>query len=137
MLCKICNSEFPKEEFPKAGTVKGKVYFRRVCTRCYTKQKSKRKSRLGKDFQEFKKTLHCEKCGNSDYRVLEFHHLNPSEKTDTVSNILRASSSWRKLMIEVKKCQCLCANCHRILHYEDTRNIRSIAQPVRANALGA
>lgn len=54
----------------------------------------------------------CVSCGIEDERVLEFDHVNPSEKKYAISDLWRGSE--RHLWIEVAKCQLLCANCHRI-----------------------
>jgi hypothetical protein len=54
----------------------------------------------------------CIKCGESDPVVLEFDHRDESEKTESVSNLIR-NSSWMRIELEIKKCDVLCANCHR------------------------
>lgn len=57
----------------------------------------------------------CVKCGeNRDY-VVEFHHINPLNKEFTIG----AAKQWSKerLKNEVKKCVCLCKNCHSEFHY--------------------
>lgn len=69
-----------------------------------------------KEFIEFKKTLSCLDCGMDDFRCLEFHHLDPNEKEDNLSNLYRHT---KKFLEELKKCVVLCANCHKIRHFED------------------
>lgn len=51
----------------------------------------------------------CVHCGETDPVVLEFDHLDPKTKDFGVSR----ATSIKKLENEVKKCQVLCANCHR------------------------
>jgi len=56
----------------------------------------------------------CNICGyNKCITALEFHHLNPEEKDITLSGSIY---SWEKTKEELKKCICVCANCHREIH---------------------
>ena len=56
----------------------------------------------------------CQICGyNKCLTGLEFHHINPKEKDITLS---KAIYSWEKTKEELKKCICVCANCHREIH---------------------
>lgn len=56
----------------------------------------------------------CQICGyNKCNSALEFHHINPEEKDITLS---RSIYSWEKTKQELKKCICVCANCHREIH---------------------
>lgn len=58
----------------------------------------------------------CVKCGESRSYVIDFHHINPDEK---LFNISTAGSRHTDVDIsnEVKKCICLCRNCHQEYHY--------------------
>lgn len=65
----------------------------------------------------------CERCGyNKIEDVLEFHHINPKEKTMSLSE-RSGSTEWDKFLEETKKCILLCANCHREIHYFLRNNI--------------
>lgn len=55
----------------------------------------------------------CAKCGNTDIRVLDFHHRNPAEKHDRLS-AMYGKVSDATLLAEINKCEILCSNCHRI-----------------------
>lgn len=60
----------------------------------------------------------CIKCGGEfPFFVYDFHHRNPNEKENEMGNYI---DSWSvmKMAQEVVKCDLLCANCHRIEHYE-------------------
>lgn len=52
-------------------------------------------------------------CGEHDPAVLEFHHRDPEDKEATVSSMLRNMRSWSRILVEVEKCDVLCANCHK------------------------
>lgn len=66
------------------------------------------------------KAMHGSKCCVCGYsrceKALEFHHLDSSVKTRTVSQAL-SSFGYAKALEESKKCVLICANCHRELHY--------------------
>jgi hypothetical protein len=59
----------------------------------------------------------CDRCGQSDPIVLQFHHRDPEQKSAAVPML--CGFSWKKLAEEVAKCSVLCANCHAIEHYEE------------------
>jgi hypothetical protein len=55
----------------------------------------------------------CSLCGYCKcIGALEFHHRDPSTKVFELSksNLLRR---WDVVLVEVEKCELLCANCHR------------------------
>lgn len=81
----------------------------------------KRQLRLSRRewFSNLKKTLKCERCGVDDYRVLDFHHKDPSTKDWEVANMVSGRFSKEKILAEIEKCKVLCANCHRIEHWEE------------------
>ena len=56
----------------------------------------------------------CVDCGYRESPVaLDFDHVNPQEKSFTVSTRY-LNTSWKKLKNEVSKCVVRCANCHRV-----------------------
>ena len=65
---------------------------------------------------EEKKKSGCIKCGEKRPYLLDFHHLNPEEKINTIAHMIK-SSSYDSLKNEIDKCVILCANCHREWHY--------------------
>lgn len=65
----------------------------------------------------------CEICGyNKFIQGLDFHHLDPKLKSFKISSIQKNDI---KLKEEIDKCQLLCVNCHRELHYSDPTQIRT------------
>jgi hypothetical protein len=59
----------------------------------------------------------CESCGESDPRVLEFHHL--SHKDRAVSELIAGGYPIARISSELSHCQVLCANCHSKLTMEE------------------
>lgn len=115
--CKRCDYEGPQETFPRATV--GSKYNRWICTKCYSKSKKKRQLELRELVNEIKKRLKCINCGNTDYRVMDFHHENKNDKTTEVATMVRRGTAKNKILKEIEKCIPLCANCHRIKHWEE------------------
>ena len=59
----------------------------------------------------------CIVCGESDPVVLDLHHRNPTNKLGSIGSLIGGSSA-NKLFAEIAKCDVLCANCHRRVHFE-------------------
>lgn len=119
--CKICLQAFPLKAFALAGTVNSVVYRRHLCSPCYTAQKNTARQAKADWFDDFKRGLRCAHCGNNDHRVLQFHHRNPDEKESSLADRVSTNKSKARILSEVAKCDCLCANCHLIVHYEERR----------------
>jgi hypothetical protein len=68
--------------------------------------------------RKYKETHPCVDCGESDIRVLQFDHRDPSTKVDTINRIM-SNKGMAILKAEVEKCDVRCANCHQIKHYEE------------------
>jgi hypothetical protein len=66
----------------------------------------------------YKATLKCEHCGFFHIAALDFHHVDPSTKEDSVWRFI-SNGQYAKAYEEIKKCIVLCANCHRIHHHEE------------------
>ena len=55
----------------------------------------------------------CVLCGyRRCIRALEFHHLDPSQKTFALGQ-KGLTRSWARIQVELEKTVLLCANCHR------------------------
>lgn len=53
----------------------------------------------------------CERCGYSrSIRALNFHHLDRTLKNFNLSKAY--TKKWNLIVLELDKCQLLCANCH-------------------------
>ena len=87
----------------------------------------------------------CEKCGyNKNIAALDFHHINPSEKSYQLDGRHLSNCSMKSIIEESKKCILLCANCHREIHYpffdkNDVVNVKttvkSIKEPVHKQSI--
>lgn len=68
-----------------------------------------------KQYVESVRATGCVICGETDREVLDFHHVDPSQKRFTLSGSY-ANNGMEKVRAEVEKCVVLCANDHRRVH---------------------
>jgi hypothetical protein len=127
--CNKCLIEKPLSDFGKNKSKKDGV--QTYCAPCrseYHKQLwrnnqggiKERHSRYSKAYKSkvrdfvtrYKKLCKCVDCGNSDYRVLHFDHLN--NKLFNIADAVSRGYSIAKIKKEIRKCEIRCANCHII-----------------------
>ena len=105
--CKECVRERSRQYYKEKGDVLKEK------RKCYYKQKREW-------FNEYKKTLKCSKCEENHIACLEFHHINPDKKDFGISEALgQLNLSKEKIIEEISKCEILCSNCHKKLHWEN------------------
>lgn len=64
----------------------------------------------------------CEICGyNKNYSALQFHHLNPENKTFNIDARMLSNTKWDSIIKEWEKCKLLCANCHFEIHNPENK----------------
>ena len=112
--CSICDSEIKSNKRNRATCASCRTRIRRL------KNKIKAVNLLGGK---------CVRCGFDEHLAcMEFHHKNQSEKLFEVGRFI--NKSWDSIREEIKKCELLCSNCHRIEHssrYDDERLINYVA----------
>lgn len=128
--CTKCNIVQPIENFPWKNQLLGRRHS--VCKTCtaerskrlYNEDKQSQIERVRINNQRYRQTAReyvleylsshpCSNCGETDPRVLEFHH--EGEKENEVSRLMGRGASLDALIAEISKCIVLCANCHRKL----------------------
>lgn len=57
----------------------------------------------------------CQRCGESDVFVLDFHH--PGDKENAVRELLSKQRRWKEVEREVSRCELMCSNCHMEHHH--------------------
>ncbi len=67
--------------------------------------------------QELKSTLCCSKCPENHIATLDFHHKDSSQKKFGIAHY--AGFSRAHILLEIAKCDVICSNCHRKLHWEE------------------
>jgi hypothetical protein len=130
--CKLIKNitEFTKEVCKKDGLCA-------VCKECKKKarkkynQKNREIIRLKqrekrKKFQKWAGQFKgkCGRCGETHPACLDFHHIK--EKEASIASMINRGSLTNKLkekiIEEIKKCEVLCSNCHRKVHWEERQN---------------
>lgn len=128
--CSICKQTLPVSAFnksaPKADGVNHacrecmKIYLKehyRLNKPVYMKRARENKRKTRRLFAELKAKISCSNCGFAHPAAIDFHHPN-GDKEKTVCHLV-ASNARRRAYEEIAKCIPLCANCHRILHYNE------------------
>lgn len=97
--CKECYSKYEKERYQQGDKIR--------------KEKNKKDTiQKRRNFiWDILQKSQCAVCKNSDPIVLEFDHLDPNNKEYDIASMFYLSE--KKIIEEIKKCQILCANCHR------------------------
>jgi len=83
----------------------------------YAESSKEARIRVRNWYNELMDDKFCQKCGESDTIVLEWHHKDPTQKDMSVADMLTRRGK-QTILEEIEKCTCLCANCHRRLHHE-------------------
>lgn len=73
-----------------------------------------KKRRYQKWFNEMKEKNGCSVCGEKRPYVLDYHHIG--EREQWIHQMVQKRVVKKKLLIEIEKCDLLCANCHQELH---------------------
>ena len=71
-----------------------------------------RRIRVRKLVFEYLLTHPCIECGERDIVVLEFDHRTQTTKKFDVMSATHGHS-WKMIEAEIKKCDVVCANCHK------------------------
>ena len=113
-ICTKCGKELPLSDFHWRDKAKGTR--RSECKNCHNKAMNERNAANRQLIHKLKQSQCCEKCGEKRWYVLDYHHIEPSKKTDTIAKLMVHSNS-NTVVEEVQKCILLCRNCHAEFHY--------------------
>ena len=80
---------------------------------------ARRKRQLRKWLEDYKRNIKCTICGENHPATLDFHHK--SDKKFIISFMIANGYSIQKIEEEITKCEVLCSNCHRKLHYSNKK----------------
>lgn len=128
--CTQCNISKDSSEFyvrKRPNSVDGLFGY---CKQCATNKAKKIQYDFKRKCLEYKETLECIACGYDKHQaVLDFHHLDPTQKEFNLSKIKGNSELSLEIKQELDKCIVLCSNCHREIHlnlieYKDNKIIK-------------
>jgi hypothetical protein len=128
--CNKCKVSKLESDFSFRDSSKG--VRRKTCKECHRKyllvhyssnrgkyidKAKKHNSKYKKEVREYIYTYllanPCVDCGENDPIVLEFDHIDPSTKLDSISSMVNRCFSISSISKEINKCEIRCANCHR------------------------
>lgn len=129
--CCRCRESKPVSDFPTRNLPSGNKGLRSECRLCYNQYHRTRMARpdvrikyafarrkhLASYVQWFDsfKEKPCMDCGcRFPTHVMDFDHRDPKEKRYHMASLRRALPSRKRALIEMEKCDLVCANCHRV-----------------------
>ena len=84
----------------------------------HAKNTKENKEKIKVAFYKYKSTLRCSVCSENNIACLVFHHREGEKKERDIAVIFANRCSMDTIKKEIKKCDILCANSHRKLHWE-------------------
>lgn len=114
-ICIKCNTPKTGNEFGNRSGSSGHRKNRWCKTCCADYRESSRASHKRRRTEnirfilEFLSAHPCVDCKETDLLILQFDHVDPSEKRDVMGML---ALSREKIEIEIAKCVVRCANCH-------------------------
>lgn len=113
-MCRSCRSDYKRQHY-LANRER------------YIAQAAERKRRMRLERTElliaYFRSHPCADCGETDFVVLEFDHL--ADKEFDIGAAL-SYRNWASILAEMKKCEVVCANCHRRRTASRRGSVRSV-----------
>jgi hypothetical protein len=127
--CTKCQETKPLQDFFVRDKKTGRLHSQ--CKQCYRahrvvysaehyrkygdqyRERAKIKTALHVKMLDYLSDKSCTQCGESDLRVLDFDHIDPTTKSFSIARGLTNCLEWEAIFMEIQKCRILCANCHR------------------------
>lgn len=129
-VCSKCKEEKTITEFNKNKTKKdGYQSYCRDCSNgklkehyeknkdSYANKRDTRREMLREFINSIKIESSCKHCGEDDIACLDFHHTDDISKEFNVGEAINRGLNIDRIKSEINKCEILCSNCHRKLHY--------------------
>lgn len=115
--CYTCHNLLPSTEFKIQPL--HKTGLSSSCKKCINKRSVKNKSKIKLEAIA-SKGYYCQTCYTKvNPYALAFHHRDPNLKIDRIARLIRENWS-HALSEELDKCDLICFNCHRELHFKES-----------------
>lgn len=79
------------------------------------------KEKIRRMIRKIKENSSCYLCGEAHVSCLEFHHIGDKELE--ISKML-SKYTEEEILEEIKKCEIVCCNCHRKIHWQEKKDER-------------
>jgi hypothetical protein len=96
-----------------------RAWYRRNKELMMQKQRDTRKELRRWFREEVLADAKCSRCNENHPATFDFHHIDPSTKEFSLSEMSDKKFSKERVLKELDKCEILCANCHRKHHFEE------------------
>lgn len=106
--CKLCYKEHRKSYMKQHYAQYGDEYRMRAKAR-----RLHIRNELHVKMRTYMSDKACIDCGETDFRVLEFDHVDPKSKSFGIARAVTDGYKWEKILKEISKCEVVCANCHK------------------------
>ena len=122
--CSECGIKYPltADNFYKNKTsTDGFNYLCKPCKREYSTMRRALCKALWIEYISNTIRCECNRCGFDVFEALDFHHTDPRNGDRmTTANLMQFTTPTGKggdqVIKEIKKCELVCANCHRLIH---------------------
>lgn len=109
---------------PKAGTPEYRKWYYNIKYKTINKSKKDEFAKRNKNYIiRLKQKFCCIKCGLKKWYLIEFHHLNPSNKYKSITDLQFNAYSIKTIKEEIRKCVPICRNCHMEFHHLERNRI--------------
>lgn len=125
--CSVCRESKSLDEFALSARNKdGRQYHCKECGKAAGKRnylenreryfaKAKQRDKEMREKIRVLKSVPCADCQNTfDPICMDFDHLPEFDKVKDISDLMRGRVAWSTIEAEIKKCEVVCSNCHRI-----------------------
>ena len=112
--CTKCNKIKRISAFSRA--TRHRDDYAKVCRQCRNEARNKRRELYNRKVDALKEGTACLKCGETNPKFLDWHHIDPKTKIATVAMMKSKQYAFARVKKKKKKCIVLCANHHRELH---------------------
>ena len=114
-MCRRCDTIKEAKDFYKRRKGTDLSPYCKTCTKNQTVERQRRLKQEAVNYLGGK----CQRCGYDKCQAaFDFHHRDPSEKEFALAQF-KLTAFNEKIKKELDKCDLLCANCHRELHWEE------------------
>jgi len=112
----IYNYGMPYKDIQKRREAEKRYYYKNLDL---YKNKNINRKKMLLEFVNSLKDKPCMDCGGTyPTFVMDFDHRDRKQKVSTISRVIRDMWSKERILSEIKKCDLVCANCHRIRTYK-------------------
>ena len=114
-LCKECHNAIGREYKKRRRNDANDTYRHDEIKRAHKYYRTTGQTRRDDRMAKYKTA--CLKCGETRVYCICFHHVDSRYKTFNIGGGTPKNDDEQMIADEVRKCVCLCENCHREFHH--------------------